>query len=171
MRVYSPTEQEVYKNVNHIISLGVLTILYSQTHRKFTKSLFPFINTGLVDKVNHQIDSPTIWQHYLNVMQNDSYKRKGLMKNPYDIFNLTGGGHRKHNHDLLTGSLLGSVQAIRMGLPPSQGMMAAFSHYATDSLSNKMVNHMGVEGRNIFEAVMSLHAKKKSAYRQRGWYY
>ena len=75
-----------------------------------------------------------MWQHYMNTMQNNSYKRRGFMKNPYDIFNLTGGGHRKYNHDLLTGSLLGSIQAMKMGLPPSQGMMAAFSHYATDSL-------------------------------------
>ena len=103
-------------------------------------------------------------------MQADSYKRRGLMKNPYDIFNLTGGGHRKYNHDLLTGSLLGSIQAMKMGLPPSQGMMAAFSHYATDSLSNKMVDKVGTEGRNIFEALMSMKAKKRSGYRQHGFY-
>ena len=111
-----------------------------------------------------------MWQHYMNTMQNNSYKRRGFMKNPYDIFNLTGGGHRKYNHDLLTGSLLGSIQAMKMGLPPSQGMMAAFSHYATDSLSNHMVGKLGVENRNIFEALMSKNSKKQSGYRQRGYY-
>ena len=141
-------------------------MLYPQTHIKFTRGMFPWINPRLIRNVDHQIDNPTMWQHYMNTMQMGSYKRRGLMKNPYDVFSLTGGGHRKYNHDLLTGSLLGSMQAMRMGLPPSQGMLAAFSHYATDSLSNKMVDRMGTEGRNIFEAIMSMNAKKKSGYRR-----
>ena len=139
-------------------------MLYSQTHRKFTKNLFPFINTGLIDRVNHQIDSPTVWQMYMNSMQNKSYKAKGLVKNPYDVFSLTQSGHRKNNHDLLTGMMVGSVQAMKMGLPPSHGMMSMISHYATDSLSNKMVRTMGVEGRNIFEALMGLSAKRMRYY-------
>jgi hypothetical protein len=141
-------------------------MLYPATHLKFTRGMFPWVNPKLIRSVDHQIDNPLMWQHYMNTMQNDSYKRRGLMKNPYDIFGLTGGGHRKYNHDLVMGSMLGSIQAMKMGLPPSQGMLAAFSHYATDSLSNKMVNKMGVEGRNIFEALMSMNAKKKSGYRR-----
>lgn len=139
-------------------------MLYSQTHRKFTKNLFPFINTGLVDKVNHQIDNPTMWQMYLNSMQNKSYKAKGLMRNPYDIFTLTQSGHRKNNHDILSGGLLGMAQAVKMGLPPSHGFMSVISHYATDSLSNNMVKTMGVEGRNIFEALMGMSSKRRRYY-------
>lgn len=139
-------------------------MLQSTTHRKFTKGLFPFINTGLVDKVNHQIDNPTMWQMYLNSMQNTRYKNNGLMKNPYDVFTLTQSGHRKYNHDLLSGGLLGMVQAIKMGLPPSHGFMSVVSHYATDNLSNKMVRTMGVEGRNIFEALMGMASRRQKVY-------
>lgn len=138
-------------------------MLYPATHLKFTRGLFPFIDPRLIKSVDHQIDNPTMWQHYLNTMQNTRYRNNGFMKNPYDIFNLTGGGHRAYNHDVLTGSLVGMVQARKMGLPPMQGIVSAFSHYATDALSNKMVQHLGVEGRNIFEAVMSMNAKKQQA--------
>lgn len=91
------------------------------------------------------------------------------MKNPYDIFGLTQSGHRKYNHDMLTGMMLGSVQAMKMGLPPSHGMMSVISHYATDNLSNKMVNTLGVEGRNIFEAIMGMNARRNQRY-SRGYY-
>ena len=141
-------------------------MLYPQSHMKFSRAMFPWINPKLIRNVDHSIDNPSTWEHYMNVMQNNSYKRRGLIKNPYDIFNLTGGGHRKYNHDLLTGSLLGSVHAMRMGLPPSQGMFAAFSHYATDSLSNKMVDKMGTEGRNLFEAVIGLNSRRQNTRRR-----
>lgn len=95
----------------------------------------------------------------MNTMQNTSYKNRGLLKNPYDVFGI-GRGHRTYNHDIVTGGLLGMVQARKMGLPPSHGLIAQFSHQATDALSNKMVQTMGVEGRNIFEAVMGLNAKR-----------
>lgn len=137
-------------------------MLYGATHRRFTKNLFPFIHTGLIDNVNRHIDNPSIYEYYFNSMQNQRYKNQGLRKNPFDIFGLTQSGHRKYNHDVLTGMMLGSIQATKMGLPPSQGMMAAISHYATDSLSNRMVRTMGTEGRNIFEALMGMSYRRRN---------
>lgn len=103
-------------------------------------------------------------------MQNKSYKAKGFVKNPYDVFTLTQSGHRKNNHDLLSGGLLGMVQAIKMGMPPSHGFMSVVSHYATDSLSNRMVQTMGVEGRNIFEALMGMSSKRNQrSYSRHNW--
>ena len=142
-------------------------MLYSGTHFRFTKSMFPFVNNNLIKEVNHQIDNPKVWQNYANSMMNSSYKRQGLMKNPYDIFGLTQSGHRSKNHDLLTGSLLASVQAAKMGLPPSHGIMSMYGHYAADVLSNKMVNKMGVEGRNIFEAMLSMNSRRNNPRRRR----
>lgn len=137
---------------------------YRDTHDRFTQSMFPHFNSKLIKTVNHQIDTPTMWQNYMNSMQNSRYKSQGMTKNPYDVFGIARHGHRKSNHDVLTGSLLGSVAAMKMGLPPSQGIMSAFSHYAADSFSNHLVGKMGVEGRNIFEALWSMNTDK---YKQR----
>lgn len=140
---------------------------FRQSHDRFTSMMFPGINHSLVKSVNHQIDSPRLWQQYMNSMQNKSYKAQGI-KNPYDIFGIAQRGHRKYNHDILTGMLLGSVEANKRGLPPSQGILSAFGHYAADNFSNQLVNKMGVEGRNIYEALWSMNSDK---YRQRRRYY
>lgn len=96
-------------------------------------------------------------------MQNKSYKARGI-KNPYDVFGIAQRGHRKYNHDVLTGSLLGAVEANKRGLPPSQGIMSAFGHYAADQFSNTLVDKMGVEGRNIWESLFSMMSDR---YRHR----
>lgn len=125
--------------------------------------MFPFINNKLIKNTNKQIDSPTIPQMYFNSMMNNHYKTQGLRRNPFDIFSLTqSGGHRKNNHDLLTGMMLGSVEAMKMGLPPSHGMMSVIGHYATDALSNKMVSTMGVPARNMFESLMGMSYRRNN---------
>lgn len=105
----------------------------------------------------------------MNSMQNKSYKAQGI-KNPYDVFGIAQRGHRKYNHDILTGMLLGSVEANKRGLPPSMGIMSAFGHYAADSFSNVLVNKMGVEGRNIYEALWSMQTDKYRKRQQRRYY-
>lgn len=129
--------------------------------------MFPGVNHSLISSVNKQIDNPTYWQRWMNSNQNKSYKRQGI-KNPYDVFGIANRGHRTYNHDILTGMLLSSVEANKRGLPPSQGMLSAFGHYAADNFSNMLVNKMGVEGRNIIEAMWSMQTDR---YRNRRRYY
>ena len=136
---------------------------YRKSHDRFTSMMFPGVNHSLIASVNHQIDSPTVWQNYMNSMQNASYKAQGI-KNPYDVFGIANRGHRKSNHDLLTGMILGSVEANKRGLAPSQGILSAFGHYAADNFSNQLVSKMGVQGRNIYEALWQMSSDK---YKQR----
>lgn len=121
-----------------------------------------------IAKINHDIDNPNIWQMQLNRMQNQRYKNNNLMiQNPYDLFGLTrGGGHRTYNHDMLTGTIIGAMNARAMGIPFSTGLLTAYSHYAADNFSNHLVKSMGVDGKNVFNALMNWNLRKMQQRRE-----
>lgn len=126
-----------------------------------TRQMFPHIPMGLITSVNERVDNPTIADIYMNRTITQNNKKRGLVKNPYDVFALTSQGHRSRNHDLLSGMFTGAVQAQKMGLPMSYGMNAAVAHQMEDYFSNKLVNSMGTTGRNVMEALMMSVMMKK----------
>lgn len=137
------------------------------THEKFAASLFRSagipVNVNLIKNVNHAIDNDTIMGIALSNFVNKRNKLNGgsMLKNPYDMFGLVaGGGHRSRGHDMLSGLLMAAMNARAMRVPASHAMMATMAHYASDSMSNRMVNKMGVEGRNIFEAMFNYQTRK-----------
>ena len=110
----------------------------TDTHEKFTRSLFSGLGIPwnqrseiMMKKVNHDIDNSSPFLNAFNRMQNQRYKNDYMTygkRNPFDFFNLTGGGgHRNSNHDLLTGSLISAMNARAMGMPFKDGMMMAYS--------------------------------------------
>lgn len=131
-----------------------------RTHNNITNAFFPYLNNKLVNNVNHTIDNVPIWARSLSTFQKRDNKVKGFIQNPYDIFNLTKQGHRKYGHDMMSAMLLGGMQARKMGLPHTQGMLAAYSHLATDNFSNHLIKVMGTPGRNMWEALYSYNQDK-----------
>lgn len=140
-------------------------------HEAFTKSMFAGLNIPwnkrselLVKRVNHDIDNSSPFLNAFNKMQNQKYSNSMTYggKNPFDFLGLTGGGgHRVYNHDLLSGSLIAAMNARALGMPFKDGMMAAYSHFAADSLSNRLVKNMGVDQKNMFEALFSWVTRKR----------
>ena len=116
----------------------------------------------LSKKMNYDMDNPNIWQIQFNRMQDEKYKNQGLLKRPYDIFNLTsGGGHRTKNHDLLSSMMVAAMNARAAGMPTSAGVLMAYSHLAADNFSNHLIKSLGnVESKNIFEALYSWTQRK-----------
>ena len=143
----------------------------TDTHEKFTRSMFNGLgipwNRGssiMSKQINHDIDNSSPFLNAFNKMQKDRYNNSMSYshKNPFDFFNLTGrGGHRSVNHDILSGSLIAAMRARAMGMPFKDGLMMSYSHYAADNVSNHLVKSMGVEGKNIFEAVYSYAMRNK----------
>ena len=115
-------------------------------------------------RVNHDIDNSSPFLNAFNKMQNQKYNNSMTYggKNPFDFMGLTGkGGHRVYNHDLLSGSLIAAMNARAMGMPFKDGMMMAYSHFAADSLANRLVKNMGVDQKNMFEALFSWVNRKR----------
>lgn len=144
-------------------------MLFPDTHLRFTSMMFPGANKKLIKEVNHQTDNPKLWQQYMSSMQQKRYKNNGFFKNPYDVFNLSqSASHRRTNHDALSGMMVGAMAARKMGLPPSMGIMSSFGHQIADQYSNLLVSKLGVEGRNIFEALWAMSGNKyKQKYNRR----
>ena len=141
----------------------------TDTHEKFTAAFFKNaglpVNMKLIKNVNYTIDNSPAWTQAMGNFFNKRQKLMGqdnrFQKNPYDIFNLVqGGGHRSRNHDMLSGMFISAMNARAMGVPASHAMLATYSHYAADHMSNQMVNKMGTEGRNMFEALYSWQTRK-----------
>src|SRR5690349_1190454 len=99
---------------------------FPETHRHFTKSLFNWLPTNTIDRVNSTIDNPSIWQLGMNRMVHDQYKNQGYKQNPFDVFGLANQGHRTKNHDMLTGLISSYATA---GTP---GIYAMMGHYMAD---------------------------------------
>lgn len=116
--------------------------------------MFPNIPMKLISNVNERVDNPTYADIFMNRAIKDHNKNQGYVKNPYDLFALTSQGHRSRNHDLLSGMFSGAVQAQKQGLPMSFGIQAAIAHQMEDYFSNKLVNSLGTQGRNVYEALM-----------------
>lgn len=142
----------------------------TDVHRKFAASLFQ--NMGfpvdrramkLIDNVNYSIDNPTAWGVAMNQFMDRRNKLQGykpFQKTPYDLFGIVSGGHRSRNHDMMSGLFLAAMNARAMHMPASQAMMATMAHYAADGMSNKMVTKMGVEGRNLWQALYNWQTRR-----------
>lgn len=133
------------------------------THNYFTSSMFPMMSPDLINKVNHRIDNVPLWANYFNSMQSRTLKNQGFInqKNPYDIFKLTShGGHRKFGHDMLSAMLIGAAEARKNGMKQTDGMLASYAHLATDNFSNHLIKSMGIEGKNLFEALFSYNTRR-----------
>ena len=81
-------------------------MLFRDSHNKFTKALFPNLNTNLINNVNQKIDDTPLWVQYFTSFQNRQLKNQGynnkFFKNPYDILGLTQHGNRTYWHDMLS---------------------------------------------------------------------
>jgi hypothetical protein len=116
--------------------------------------MFPSTNKVLADRINERIDNPDPKSILINNMINNTYRRQGHRKNPFDTFNLMRG-HRKQNHDLMSAMLVGAIEARKNNMPMQMGFMSAYSHLATDNFSNYLIRNMGIEGRNLYESLFN----------------
>lgn len=138
------------------------------THEKFAANLFKSagipVNMKMIKNANHMIDNDTIYGLALSGYLGRKQKMNqyhGLTNNPYDLFGLSyGGGHRSKNHDMLSALFLSAMNARAMKVPASHMMMASMAHLAADSMSNRMVSKMGVEGRNMFQALYNYQTRR-----------
>jgi hypothetical protein len=143
----------------------------TDNHERFTRQMFNGLGIPwsaksevMAKRINHNIDNSNVFLNAFNKMQNDRYANTLTYgkKNPYDFFNLTGGGgHRTVNHDIMSGSLIAAMNARALGMPFRDGLMMAYSHYAADNVSNHLVKSMGVEGKNLFESLYSWTTRKR----------
>jgi hypothetical protein len=139
--------------------------------KNFAASLFKSagipINRKLIESVNHSIDNDSIMGLALSSYmgkRNKLNQYHGLTKNPYDLFGIVnGGGHRSKNHDMLSGLFLAAMNARAMKVPASHAMLATMAHFASDSMSNRMVSKMGVEGRNMWEALFNFQTRRNKS--------
>ena len=121
---------------------------------------------NLIRNVNHSIDNQTAWGMAMSNFLDRRAKLNqygSMTKSPYDLFGIVSGGHRSRNHDLLSGMFLSAMNARAMRVPASHAMMATLAHYSSDAISNKMVGRVGVEGRNLFEALYNFQTRRNQA--------
>lgn len=140
-------------------------MIWRRSHDQLSKNWFPDIPMSLITNVNKRVDNPTPADIFMNNTLKNQWKSKGLVKNPYDLFQLTTQGHRSRNHDFMSGMFMGAVQAQKQGLPQSFGIRAAIAHQMQDYVSNALVRRFGPEGRNVIEALML-----NSMVKRRQWY-
>ena len=125
---------------------------------------------ALIRNVNHNIDNGNMWTTAMSKFFEKRQKLVGqdnrFQKNPYDLFGLmSGGGHRSRGHDMLSGMFISAMNARALNVPASHAMMATLAHYASDSISNKMVQAAGTEGRNLFQALYGWQTRRNQSNR------
>lgn len=138
------------------------------THEKFAAAMMKSagipVNMKLIRGVNHDIDNSPAYVLAMSQFFNKQRKLQNnnkFIKNPYDFFNIANSAsHRQHGHDLLSGMFIAMQNARALGLPASRGIMPVVAHYAADNISNKMADRMGVEGRNLFQALFNWQTRR-----------
>lgn len=125
-------------------------------HFMLTRGFFPHLPARDIFRTNHAIDNANFASQAMNRAVNSRYKQYGI-RSPMDIFNLSRGGHRAYNHDMMTGMITAYSAA------GTNGLYAMLGHYFADSFSNILLENMGSTGRNLFETLL-LHTNRNRRY-------
>ena len=125
-------------------------------HFMITRNMFPHLPARDIFRTNRAIDNASLSSIAMNRAVNSRYKQYGI-KSPMDIFNLSKGGHRAYNHDMMTGMITAYSAA------GTNGLYAMLGHYFADSFSNILLENMGSTGRNLFETLL-LHTNRNRHY-------
>ena len=110
------------------------------THDRVTKSLFPWIPSTTIHKINKQIDNPGVLSHTISKMV-DNTPLKTDMLSPDRI------GHRKYGHNMTSSMLL----AVAAGMG-TDGILGAWSHLMGDMWNDSLRKAWGSNGAALFEA-------------------
>lgn len=117
-----------------------------RTHNRFTRSLFPHIPMGVIDRGNASIDVPSRARRY-------SYRKMlGTNELPSHVEGLLGvdtRGHRAQNHDIVSGFLAVSE------ISPKYAPEILIAHALMDKLSDQMRNSVGSHNRDLFQALLN----------------
>lgn len=92
-----------------------------------------------IDRVNSAIDNPN--KAMIAIQQSGMFNSKEL-----DTFKLRSHGHRKFNH-----SPMSAFMSAYM-IDPKNAMDLAMMHLTLDKLSNYMVDTVGINERDLWEA-------------------
>lgn len=109
----------------------------------------PWLNPRMVEMVNHKIDNPDPWASFMQDALNRQFGR-----NTFDVPGLNKMGHRQVNHDLLSAALQG------WSVAGPDGVRVAWHHVMQDTFSDMLVRSLGVEGRDLWEALYNYSTAK-----------
>lgn len=112
-----------------------------RTHNGMSKMMFPWMNMGMINKVNHAIDHPT-----REAMMANNVKNAMLGPNAFVIPGMYMQGHRQYNHDMLSAYLTG----YSVGGP--EGGQLALAHLMEDMMRTQWNKSLGYDGANLMEA-------------------
>lgn len=117
-----------------------------RTHNRFAKSLFPHIPMGAIDMGNASIDNPSRAQRFgfRQVLGTNE-----LPSNVEGLLGVNTKGHRKLNHDIISGFMAVSQ------VSPKYAAEILISHAIMDKISDMMANSIGTHNRDVFQALLN----------------